>query len=124
VPRPTSTDLRITLAAWLLVSVVVLGALGMIVLQLEWAGLCAGLTGLVVTLLVLRSTRVVGFLAPLGLFIGLTLMEAWQLWRLRGDDEAMDPLVMMGIFAGLGGLFVGGILANLLDARPVEPEDD
>ena len=122
-PRPTSPDQRSTLAAWLLVSIVVLGALGMIVLQLEWAGLLAGVTGLVVTVLVLRSTGVVGFLAPLGLFVGLTLMEAWQFWRLRGDSEAMDPLVLMGLLASLGGLFVGGLLANLLDARPLETED-
>ena len=122
--RPTSPNLRITLAAWLLVYIVVLGALGMIVLQLEWAGLVAGVTGLVVTVLALRSTRVVGFIAPLGLFAGLTLMEAWQLWRLRGDTEAMDPLVFMGLFASLGGLFVGGLVANLVDTRLPETEDD
>ena len=69
------------------------------------------------------TTRAVGFLAPLGLFVGLTLMEAWQLWRLRGDAEAMDPLVMMGLFASLGGLLVGGLLANLLDRRLPVVED-
>ena len=121
--RSTSPDLRSTLVAWLLVSILVHGALGMIVLQWEWAGLCAGATGLVVTVVVLRSTRAVGFLAPLGLFVGLTLMEAWQLWRLRGDAEAMDPLVMMGLFASLGGLLVGGLLANLLDRRLPVVED-
>ena len=118
------SDLRATLLTWLLVSIVVLGGLGMIVLQWEWAGLFAGVTGLVVTVLALRSTSVAGFLAPLGLFLGLTLMEAWQLWRLRGDTEAMDPLAFMGVFGCLGGLFVGGLLANLLDTRIPETEDD
>ena len=59
-----------------------------------------------------------GLLAPLGLFTGLALVEAWLLWRLRGDSEAIDPLVFLGLLVALGGLLVGGVAANVLADRP------
>jgi hypothetical protein len=116
--RVSSGGLRLAAVAWVLVSLLILGALGLIVLNWEWSGLCAGLVGLFVSVVAYGRTRLVGFHAPLGLFAGLALMEAWLLWRLRGDSEAIDPLVFLGLLAALGGLFVGGVVANVLDGRP------
>jgi hypothetical protein len=101
-----------------LVSLLILGALGLIVLNWEWSGLCAGAVGLFVSAVAYGRTRLVGFLAPLGLFAGLALTEAWLLWRLRGDSEAIDPLAFLGLMAALGGLIVGGVAANVLADRP------
>ena len=76
------------------------------------------MAGLLVTLLAWRRTRRTSLLAPLGLFAALTLVEAWQLWRLRGDTEAIDPLVVMGGLAAVTGLLAGGFTARILAARP------
>jgi hypothetical protein len=56
--------------------------------------------------------------------VALTLMEAWQLWRLRGDPEANDPLAPLGLFAALGGLFVGGLAASILNDGLLPDESD
>jgi hypothetical protein len=100
----------------LLLSLPVLGVVGIIGLGWTWAGLGVGIAGLVVATIANRRTRRAGFLAPLGFFVALTLMEAWQLWRLRGDTEVNDPLLFMGLLAGLLGLLAGGIAANVLRA--------
>ena len=113
-----------SLLVWLLVSLPVLGAVGIIGLDWRWAGLGAGLAGLAVAVIALRRTRREGFLAPLGFFTALTVMEAWQLWRLRGDTEVNDPLLFMGLFAGLVGLLAGGIAANVFGTRPPEEAPD
>ena len=123
--RVSSGGLRLAAVAWVLVSLLILGALGLIVLNWEWAGLCAGVVGLFVSAVAYGRTRIVGFLAPLGMFGGLVSVEAWLLWRLRGDSEAIDPLVFLGLLAALGGLFVGGLAANVLaDRPPVADETD
>ena len=121
---PAPNDSEVSLLAWLLVSLPVLGAVGLIGLQWTWAGLGAGVAGLLVAAIAHRRTRRAGFLVPLGFFAGLALMEAWQLWRLRGDAEANDPLLFMGLFAGLVGLLAGGIAANVLGTRPPEEVPD
>ena len=103
---------------WLLVAILAAGAWGLVVAGWVWSGLCAGVAGLLVTLLARRRTRRTSLLASLGLFAALTLVEAWQLWRLRGDTEAIDPLVVMGGLAAVTGLLVGGVTARILTARP------
>ena len=95
----------------------VLGALGLIVLDWEWAGLAAGVAGLVVSVIAHRRARHVGFFAPLGSFAGLALVEAWALWMLREDAESIDPLVFMGLGASLCGLLIGGLVASVLIDR-------
>ena len=105
----------------MLASLLILAALGLtpFVLNWEWSGLVlARVRGSFVSVVAYGRTRLVGFHAPLGLFAGLALMEAWLLWRLREDSEVIDSLVFLGLLAALGGLFVGGVVANVLADRP------
>ena len=115
--RETGTSSGLAAVTGFLTSILVLGALGLIILNWEWSGLCAGAGGLLVSVIAYRRTRRVGFVAPLGLFASLALVEAWVLWMLRGDSEAITPLVFLGLGASLGGLFIGGLVLDFLVDR-------
>lgn len=116
-PRDTGTAIGLAAVTGLLTSIFVLGALGLIILNWEWPGLCAGVAGLLVSVIAYRRTRRVGFFAPLGLFASLALVEAWVLWELRGDSEAIDSLVFLGLGASLCGLFIGGLVLDFFVDR-------
>ncbi|GAW51263.1 MULTISPECIES: hypothetical protein [unclassified Nocardioides] len=120
--RDTRTSIGLAAVTGLLASILVLGALGLIILNWEWSGLCAGVAGLLVSVIAYRRTRRVGFFAPVGLFASLALVEAWLLWTLRGDSEAIDPLVFLGLGASLGGLFIGGLVLDFL-VDPDRPDE-
>lgn len=116
-PLGTKSELRLAVLIWLLACIAIFGAVGLVLLNWEWSGLAAGLAGVVVAVVAYQESRLAGLFAPLGLFAGLTLMEAWQLWRLRGHSEPIDALVVMGLLASLCGLLVGALIARVLSKR-------